>query len=130
MSFIKRYWKSLFWIGLIFALSVFKGDKIPVHTEFKIPHLDKIGHFGMYFILTFLLAYDFFAHNNSLRKNSSNMLLVMMVSIFFGVAMELLQHFIFVWRSGDIYDLFANIAGSVVAIPFFLYSRYRFSFIP
>ena len=41
-------WRNIIWAGVIFFLCAIPSDSIP-DPKLKIPHLDKVVHFGMFF---------------------------------------------------------------------------------
>ena len=47
---------NLLWAAVIFVLCVMPQEDIP-DPGFQIPYMDKIVHFGMYFIASLLMAY-------------------------------------------------------------------------
>lgn len=89
---------------LFFTLSASAPNVVP---RFKIPHFDKIGHYGLFFVLTVLLF-------ESLKPLDKKVKWVglFMYCIFLGVLTEYLQTKI-PGRSGDIMDLIADLIGSI-----------------
>jgi len=107
---------SSIWTIIILYLSlghISSPDKITV-----IPYLDKVVHLSMYFILTILLLFEL---QLSTKKNTIAM--IMLYSLLFGSLMEILQSYIFVYRSGDYLDFIFNSLGTIVALFFFKHSR-------
>lgn len=108
-----RYWKSIVWIIIIFILSSISGNELNKIPKINIPHFDKIVHFSMYFILSFLLFIDFTKRDNSKTKN---ILFIFLFSISYGVLLEFMQEYVFIKRGADFFDFLANISGSTLAI--------------
>jgi len=112
-------WGSILWTLVIFILCTLPGENIP-DPHLDIPHIDKIVHFGMFFIFSILLTH-------LLKLESSFCLrLIYAIVIFsafvYGGSIELLQHYFFN-RSGDVYDLSADMAGAIAGCfcyPFFI----------
>lgn len=100
---------NIIWILVIFILCAIPGEDIP-DVRWNIPHLDKVVHFGMYFILSLLLVYPLEKYT-SLRLKTI-FLIVFLVSFIYGGIIELLQHYLFN-RSGDLWDLSADILGGL-----------------
>ena len=71
--------------------------------------IDKIGHLAVYWMLTWLLI---FASLKKSKNNSQVYTKALLISIFYGVCLELLQLLIFVTRSFEFLDIIANISGS------------------
>ena len=91
-------------IILFFTLSSSAPDALP---RFDIPHFDKIGHFGLFFILTFLLFQSLKPLDKMVKWVG-----LFVYCIFLGAITEYLQTKI-PGRSGDIMDLLADIVGSI-----------------
>lgn len=102
-------WGCILWTLVIFILCALPGEDIP-DPHLDIPHLDKIVHFGMFFIFSILLA-----HLLKLESSLSSGLIYAIVifsAFVYGGTIELLQHYFFN-RSGDVYDLLADMAGAI-----------------
>jgi len=78
----------------------------------NIPYIDKIGHFGLYFILMAVIILE---HKNSFR-NTRQLILISLIPLFFGTLMELFQMLITSDRRGELLDAIANSAGIISAI--------------
>lgn len=89
------------------------ASQIPSTPFIKIPHFDKIVHFGMFFMLCLLL----FRPVKSFTPNYY--FWTPILALIFAVALEFLQQKITKSRSSDIYDLWANAAGLSVAVFFY-----------
>ena len=85
----------------------------------NIPYIDKIGHFGLYFILMAVIILE---HRNSFR-NTRQLLLIALIPILFGTLMEILQITLTSDRKGEILDATANFLGIIVAL--FLWLVFR-----
>jgi VanZ family protein len=55
----------------------------------------------------------------SLRKRNVEKKYVLFFSIFFGVLMEIFQLYLFNGRSFELYDILANIIGSIIGVILF-----------
>jgi len=85
----------------------------------NIPYIDKIGHFGLYFILMAVIILE---HKNSFR-NTRQLILISLIPLFFGTLMELFQMLITSDRRGELLDAIANSAGIISAILLWLLYR-------
>ena len=74
---------------------------------------DKLFHSLAYFILTFLW-YGAFFHKFKLNKTKA-LIYAVLISIIFGIIIEVLQGILTATRDSDIQDVFANTLGAVVA---------------
>ncbi|MGE0562412.1 MAG: VanZ family protein [Flavobacteriales bacterium] len=100
------------WLIIVTILSGFPGNKIP---EQPFLNFDKVVHVGIYLMISVTLCFALFAKgqkNNSLKIN----LLIVFFGVFYGGFMELLQHYIFINRSGNWYDFFANAIGATIGV--------------
>jgi VanZ family protein len=98
-----------------FALTILSLIKIDFDdVEENIPSFsDKVFHFLAYFIFTWLWFNAFFYHFNFNKIKS--ILLSVLVSVTFGIVIEVLQHLITTSRGFDILDIFANILGVIIS---------------
>jgi len=103
---------SILYTLALTVLSLIKLDLDDV--EENIPSFsDKIFHFLAYVIFTWLWFNAFFYHFNFNKIKS--ILLSILVSVTFGIVIEVLQHLITTTRGFDILDIFANILGVIIS---------------
>jgi len=109
----KLFLPVILWALVIVLLSGFPGNKVP---DVPLWNFDKLVHVGMYAPLSFLLL---FALNPQYPKQKNRYLTICFVvvsCVFYGGIMEILQHYIFINRSGNIYDFLANAIGSIIGV--------------
>ena len=70
---------------------------------------DKIAHMVFYAVFSFLWSM-------SLRKRNVEKKYVLIFSFSFGVLMEIFQLYLFNGRSFELYDILANIIGSIIGV--------------
>lgn len=117
------------WIPLIIAVVIFylccliSLDDVPeTEFDFFIP-FDKIAHFFMYFGLSGATAL-FYIYDKKGRINVSNMLLgAILIPIFYGGLIEIIQWKFFPPRSGDWFDFLADALGSLSTLPLIFYFK-------
>lgn len=118
MSF-KEYSLRLFllpvlWGFIVLFLSAIPGNNLQEVSLLNFNHADKVAHFIMYFVFSFLLIYGF---QGSGRNNQFiTYFYAAGIAIAYGILMEIMQHYIFTNRHGNIYDILANSAGAVSAV--------------
>ncbi|MDQ1297212.1 MAG: hypothetical protein QG576_492 [Bacteroidota bacterium] len=78
----------------------------------NISYIDKIGHFGLYFILMSVIILE---HRNSFC-NTRQLLLIALIPFSFGILMEFMQLYFTTDRKGEILDAISNCAGITVAL--------------
>ena len=110
---IINYWRLLIWFAIMCYLLFMPANQLPSEPFLKIPHFDKMVHFGMFFILCLFL----FRPVKSLTPNYYFWAPIAALSL--AVLLEFLQQKITVSRSSDIYDFWANAAGLSSAVVFY-----------
>lgn len=79
---------------------------------FDIPHLDKLVHFGLYFILMGTMILE---HRHNLT-DTRRLLLTALIPFFFGIMVEFIQSEFTRNRRGEVLDMIADAAGVAVAL--------------
>ena len=115
---------SLVWLGLIVYISFF-NPLIEDNTESRFKHLDKLGHFILYALLSLFLSKTFYQEiivQNPLFSSAK-------VSVIFGFIIELGQHFFTYDRYGTFLDVLANALGILlmVVMIYFYPKLFRFN---
>ncbi|PKQ62350.1 hypothetical protein BZG01_17515 [Labilibaculum manganireducens] len=110
----KLFWRNILWAVVIFILCSIPGDDLPNTPLISIPHFDKLVHFGMFFIMGIFLFAELSIQTKLKRIYSAVIILALIA--FYGGLIEYLQQNYFVHRSGDYWDLFADILGGIFAI--------------
>ena len=106
---------NMIWIAIIFILCTMPSKDIP-KSGFEIPHLDKVVHFGLFFILSLLLLTTFKLHSSFTKKQSY--FIVFLIALGFGGTIEILQQEFFN-RACEFGDLVADTMGGVASFFFF-----------
>ena len=112
MIILKQYKKVIAWALVILILSSIPGsgfDKLQL-PFWKIIHLDKLIHGGMYFTLSLLLISVF-----TKRDFKFPFFYAINLAIFYGGIMELLQGYVFPGRAAEWLDFLANSIGASVS---------------
>lgn len=112
METLKKNKFSLIVAVIILFLSFSEAKTFDKISIFYIPHPDKIVHMGMYFVFTLTLVFE----NRVTIKKIKLLLLLSLISFFFGLIIEILQPVFTVTRSGEFTDLCFNVLGIVFAI--------------
>jgi VanZ family protein len=105
--FIKQYYRSII-IGFIILWLSLSGSKSLIPGRMlSIPYVDKIGHFAMYSFFSTVLLLD------SCRWHSTRHLryIILLIPLFFGALMEILQMTLTTTRKAEMLDMMANITG-------------------
>jgi len=87
----------------------------------KLFEYDKLGHFFIFFIWTFLFALSVATFKN--RKTP--LFFIFLAGSLFGISIELLQYMTPYGRSANFIDAAADIAGSLAAVLLLRYLQYQ-----
>lgn len=113
--FIKYNYKIILWSLVIAYLCFAPSDgfnKVPI----AIPHLDKVVHFIMFFILGI-----FIAAVNYNKSTLFNKIFLPVLAIVYGGVIEIVQWQLLTGRSGDYKDWIADTIGVFIALWLFSY---------
>lgn len=114
--------KPLLIVAIIYSILVsilffLPSSDLP-KVKIKIEGLDKIVHFGIHCILIILWMFYFYVKNGF--KFSMKWVLPLFLSLFlFGIIVEIIQGEFTDSRGADIFDVAANLVGSLLGIVFF-----------
>ncbi|MFN0032843.1 MAG: VanZ family protein [Flavobacteriales bacterium] len=105
------------WAAIVFVLHVMKveleQDKVRLF-----PHSDKVIHFSLFAILSWLILLTLFAKPFKNQRLRSAMAIVLVCALYGGI-LEWLQSTAWVMRDCDMWDWCADVAGSVAGIALF-----------
>jgi len=103
---------AIFWTGLILYLCLKNANEI---KQIEIPNFDKIIHFVFHFVFTTL--WFLYLKKKFSSSNNINLLVVtLIVSFVFGLAIEMMQQYFTTTRTADVFDVLANLFGSFLAV--------------
>lgn len=109
---MKKYLlRNILWCLVIFVLCTLPGEKLP-DDSLHIPHIDKMVHFFMFFIMSIFLCAEL-KYQTSFSFKKIMLTSIVLVALY-GAFIELIQNFVFTYRSGDYYDLLFDILGGIV----------------
>jgi len=114
-EFLKNHWKSITWAAFILLLCGIPGNQINKVKIIDIPHFDKIVHLSFYFILTLLLISENNSQKQQQKATIKAILTAGVISMSYGILIEILQKTIFINRGAEIWDVVANAFGFILA---------------
>ncbi|NOU18328.1 MAG: VanZ family protein [Bacteroidales bacterium] len=114
-EFFKNHWKSITWAVFIFILCGIPGNQISKVKIIDIPHFDKIVHFSFYFTFTLLLISENNSQKLQQKATIKAILIAGVISISYGILIEILQKLVFINRGAEIWDVVANAFGFILA---------------
>lgn len=101
---------AIIWGSLILVASITSSNSVP---SANIPHLDKVVHFTLYFILCILIIFA------TTSKQGLVPLMIIVIAVLssgiFGIVMEYLQEVMKQGRSAELLDAVANTLGAIMA---------------
>ena len=111
-SFLKYQKLTLGWALFVLVMCNLKMGELG-HSPRFFPGFDKLVHCGFFFMFTALTL-------QGIARQKGNLTLISCVKVFviaiaFGALIEVLQLYIFTWRSGEWNDLFADSVGAGMA---------------
>jgi VanZ family protein len=120
-AFLKYQKLTLLWALFVFIMCNISLGEVG-HDPMFFPGFDKLTHCGFFFVFTVLAANGIISRYKRISYSKAFGLLVL--SVAFGGAIELLQLYIFTWRSGEWNDLFADTVGICMALFCILVTQY------
>jgi len=107
---------GIVWFLVVFILLIMPGSDIPSNDFFDLIYFDKWVHIGLFGFLTFFWQYPFSIAN---RKSIKMMLIIAILVLAYGVAMEFVQKYFTTTRTFDVTDIMADATGVIIAILIF-----------
>jgi VanZ family protein len=116
---VRNFLPALLWGLVIFIAISMPPGNIPKTGLFNIPYFDKIVHFGLFTVFGLLLSAGFFKQREEGFLRQYFILLTILTGLFYGSITEVLQHFYFTGRDGNMFDAMANLFGTVFGVILF-----------
>jgi len=116
MRYILKYQgPTLIWALIIFVLCTIKMGGVSSSPMF-FAGFDKLVHCGLFFVLAVLMSSGITRANAGHNLPPVQQFLSFLIPVAFGGLIEILQAYIFTWRSGEWADLFADTVGAGMAM--------------
>lgn len=114
-NILKYQGLTLLWgLFILFLCSISFGEI--AKSKFFFPGFDKLTHCGLFFVFTVFMCSGLIRSNHRYRLTYSYIFWSLVIPILFGGLIELLQLYIFTWRSGEWGDLFADGVGTGMGV--------------
>lgn len=114
---------ALSWTGLVAFFCLIQADNIPM-MNIPILSLDKIAHAFFHFMFTSLWFLFFLKQFNKIAFLKL-LIVAFVLSVFYGITIEVLQGVLTLTRNADVFDVLANVSGALIAFSMFTYFRRR-----
>ena len=103
---------ALIWTIVIACLCLISFSHIP---KVGLSNSDKYAHFAFYFVFSGLW-FLYFSHRNDNLSKVKMFLVVFFLSLFYGIAIEIMQYLFTETRRADVFDVLANALGAVMGL--------------
>jgi VanZ family protein len=110
-NILKYYRPAILWALFILVMCSVKFGPVSNSPMFFLG-FDKLVHSGFFFVLVILCFYGLVQQQFLPVIPYKPVLLIVGLSILYGGIIELLQLYVFTWRSGEWDDLFADAVGA------------------
>lgn len=130
MKYFFSYIWAIVWAIIMLILMFIPSEDLPDTSQYALFYgFDKVVHLGIFYVLTALLYWESGMKSNWRAKKPITIVKVMVSTIAFGVLSEIGQQYFTKSRSGDKWDLFADVLGICMATFAYilLYRRKRHS---
>lgn len=117
--FFKSLLPALLWALFILIICGIPGHKIPRVDFLQWLKPDKLIHLFIYSIFCYLLIKGFIKQDAFLFLRSNPKFWAIIFSTAYGAIIEVLQEYVFIERSGEVYDALANTVGAFIGLWFF-----------
>ncbi|EJF10348.1 MULTISPECIES: VanZ family protein [unclassified Pontibacter] len=104
---------------MIMVLTLLPSSSMPSLSIWEIFSFDSFAHAFMFAVLTYLMTVGLKKQFTFPRVQHYAIRTAFFVSSMFGIAIELLQHYLIPGRQGDIIDVLSNTIGCILGILLF-----------
>ena len=113
-AILKYYGPAIMWaLFILFMCSIHIGEVSKASMFF--PGFDKLAHSGFFFVLVIFYCSGVIRQQSPRTISYKAVIIFTLMAILYGGLIELLQMTIFIWRSGEWSDLFADSVGASMA---------------
>lgn len=116
MPLVKNFWLFVLWMALILYLSFAPLKDWPQPGIFQKLYLDKVVHFTMYALLSFLLLRSIFQQQLKHTPRYATIITSLIFSAGLGIAIEVLQPVFTMYRKFELMDMVANAVGAIAGV--------------
>lgn len=103
---------ALIWTIVIACLCLASFNQFP---KVELSNSDKYAHFAFYFVFSGLW-FLYFSHRKDSFNRVRTVLVVFFLSLFYGIAIEMMQYLFTDTRKADVFDVLANAFGAVIGL--------------
>ena len=121
---LKYHVASIAWASLIVLLSGLPGSNFPHFTFWEKIGIDKLAHAFFYGVLLVLITVGLVKQYRFSSYRKKSLRVAFLITLVFGIIVEMLQEVIFYQRLADPADVMANLVGCLMGVAYF---RWNFS---
>ena len=111
---LKGYWPALAWSLIILLLTGLPGDLFPeIKSFWDWLSPDKVVHLLIFSALSFLILLGYRDKYESGNRKRL-VLTAVVITILYGILTEVLQRYVFIGRSGNLFDAIADAIGALL----------------
>lgn len=114
--FLHKNKLGIFWTLLILTVCLMPGDNLPGSSFLSFIGADKLIHTTLYLVLMVLVGRGLATYFSSSYSRSRIIVIAFLYCLFLGIGIELVQSVFVAGRSGDFFDVLANITGASIGI--------------
>src|SRR5258706_6085937 len=114
--FLRYNYAALLWAFFILALCAIPGNRLPHLAFLDWLRPDKIAHLFLFGVLAYLFIKGFRKQTTFAVLNQYPKMYAILISIIYGIVIELLQEYVFYGRSGEMNDAMADAVGALIGL--------------
>jgi glycopeptide antibiotics resistance protein len=116
----RYFWPAYLWGIIVLFLTGLPGNDLPSLSPYwEAYHPDKIVHMGMFGMLMLLLTAGSYYKGGKIAVSKQLIFIYFITTTALGGIIELLQKWVFIGRSCDIQDFFADAVGVILGFLFY-----------
>ena len=108
---LRYQYLSILWAIFVVIICEMPSSDISPDSFTFFEGFDKLAHTGFFFVLTVLLFHGKIMEQGSYNYRAITILKILLITLFLGAAIEVLQYSVFTYRSAEWWDLFADMTG-------------------
>ena len=109
--FLNKNKLGIVWSLLILSVCLMPGDNLPSSSFLSFKGADKLIHTTLYLVLIILVGKGLLKYFNSSYSRNRIIVIAFLYCLFLGIGIEFIQSVFVAARSGDIFDVLANVTG-------------------
>jgi VanZ family protein len=111
---VRQQWRAFIWALFILVITGIPGSYIPGITTFwEWLQPDKIVHVFIFAVLSFLILFNVRTQYSRSNRRSYYVIIAVGSTAVYGLLTEVLQYYVFIGRSGNVYDVLADCVGAL-----------------